>query len=487
MPVVLDIQPAGYADAAHILGDVVAEQVRLAWVGLQATLDSAAGMAGSDDVGSSWGGSYDAAARSATQATEDTCNACYQLAALLEQTAINYEGAEAASMPGSSARVSANHWARAAASLGELQTAIGQGTPQPGGWSVLQHAIGYVWPNGHQDLLRAAAAGWDRAASRIEALVTDVGQAARQVMLQRAPESDSAFTVVDAMAGHLIELASSYRSVGAACDGYAEHLDQAHHEILSEITSFIEWTAGIQAAGGLFAICTFGLSEAAAQAGEAAEIGRAAAAIRSAIETLRGLVTAGRAAVDAAAVRVVALAEKVNPILARRIEQATLEHANQVGILRPGEPLPSEIVPSTSATTPEGIALDKLDQAVSLPEITVTRQQIEKKFEAHAEAFGVELPRGRPRLPSRRSRRSKTVRDRPARRSAGSARYLGTTRRCSTTTLSRGSFSIQAKRWIVPQWLGDEQRSSCATSLRRNARWTLNSAHTHLPSLPIPN
>ncbi len=361
MPIVLDVYPVGYTDAAYVLGDLVAEKVRLAWLGLQATLDGMAGMAGSDDVGSSWGASYDAAAASASRTTEDTCNACYQLAALLEQTAINYEGADAASVPGSSARAAANRWAAATTSLGEVPSAVGQGTPQPGGWSLLQHAIGNLWPNGHQDLLRAAAAGWERAAGQLEVLVADIGQAARQVMLQRAPESDDAFTAVDAMAGHMSELASSYRSLGAACAGYAGHLDQAHHQIISEIESFLEWTAGIEAAGGLFSICTFGLSEAAAQAGEAAEIGRAAAAIKSVIETLRGLVAAGRSAVDAAAVRVVALADKLNPIMARRIEAATLKQATEVGILRPGEPLPSEIISRTSATTPEGVALDNLD------------------------------------------------------------------------------------------------------------------------------
>jgi hypothetical protein len=395
VPIVLDVHPVGYADAAHVLGDVIAEQVRLAWVGVQATLDGTGGMAGSDDVGSSWGASYDAAARSATRATQDTCNACYQLAALLEQTAINYEGADAASVPGSSARAAANRWAAATTSLGELQTAIGQGAPPPGGWSLLQHAIGYLWPNGHQDLLRSAAAGWQRAAGQLEALVPDVGQAARQVLLQRAPESDAAFTVVDAMAGHLSELASSYRTLGAECEGYAGHLDQAHHEIISEIESFVEWTAGIEVVGGFFALCTFGLSEAAAQAGEAAEISRAAAAIKSVIETLRALVAAGRSAVDAATARIVALADKVSAVLARRIEMAAVKQANEIGILRPGAPLPSEIVPSTAATTPEGIAVDTLDAAAEFGQATDTwadLRTLQRHFDLHGSDFGATSP-----------------------------------------------------------------------------------------------
>jgi hypothetical protein len=392
--VVLQVSPTGYVAAAQVLGDGIAERARLVWLGLQAALDATGAMAGSEDVGTNWGASYDAAAAAAQRATQDVCNACTQLAAALEQSAINYEGADAASIPGAPARATANRWTNATTTLGEVQTAIGQGVPQPGGWSLLQHAIGYLWPNGHQDLLRAAAGAWRRAASQLDDLLPSIGGAAREVMLQRAPESADAFTVVDAMTGHVVALASSYRALSSACDDYAAHLDHAHHEIISEITRFVEWTAGIEAAGGLFSICTFGLSEAAAQVGEGAEIARAAAAIRSVIETLRSLVSAGRDAIEAASMRVMAIADGVNPILAVRIERAEVEQVNAMGALRPGLPLPGKALPTAMATTREGAALDKLNEAANLPELTISRERIEAKF-AHAGEFGVNQSRGR--------------------------------------------------------------------------------------------
>jgi hypothetical protein len=52
---VLDVEPAGYADAADVLGDDVAECVRSACVGVMHALDGSGGMAGSDPVGASWG------------------------------------------------------------------------------------------------------------------------------------------------------------------------------------------------------------------------------------------------------------------------------------------------------------------------------------------------------------------------------------------------------------------------------------------------
>jgi hypothetical protein len=274
--VLLDVRPSGYADAARVLGDTVAECTRLAWVGLQAALDGSSGMAGSDDVGTSWGTAYDVAARRAAEATEGVCLAWYQVAALLEQTGLNYDAADLSSIPGSAAYAGPTKWAGASVTLSAVASSVGGGVPAPAGWSLLQHAIGRLWPNGHQDLLRSAADAWERAGDQLDALTPDIGRAATELMLQRAPEVEDAFTVVDGMTQRVTDLASSYRRIGASCRAYAEHIDAAHHSIIEEIKSFVEWTVGIEAAGGLFAVFSLGLSELAAQAGLAAEIKRAA-------------------------------------------------------------------------------------------------------------------------------------------------------------------------------------------------------------------
>jgi hypothetical protein len=393
--VLLDVRPSGYADAAHVLGDTVAECARLAWVGLQTTLDGSSGMAGSDDVGANWGARYDAAATRAGQATEDVCNASYQLAALLEQTGSNYDAAEWASVPGSPARPAQARWRGASIALGSVPTSVGIGLPSPGGWSLLQHAIGYLWPDGHQDLLRSAAYAWERAADQLDALAPDIGRAATQLMLQRAPEVEDAFTVVDAMSSHLSSLAASYRRIGASCDGYAQHLDAAHHGIIEELKSFLEWTAGIEAAGGLFAICTFGLSELGAQLGEAAEVTRAAQAIKAVIETLRTAAAGEQALVEAAGVRVAAVSDTVSPILAKRLEEVRLAAVSQLGAIREGQKLATQTdEAAVAAATPEAAALVELERAATMPGFSSSRAQIEEKFD-HAAAFGVALPRGR--------------------------------------------------------------------------------------------
>ena len=129
MPAVLDVRPSGYADAAALLADVVATETHDAWHELLATLRNSHGMAGTDDVGSSWGASYDGAVEAVRLASQELNNAFFQLAALLEQTAINYDGAEAASVPGAAA---ANAYPRPAITVAGGNTVIAVQTPADG-------------------------------------------------------------------------------------------------------------------------------------------------------------------------------------------------------------------------------------------------------------------------------------------------------------------------------------------------------------------
>lgn len=333
MPAVLDVRPSGFADAAHVVGSTIADGILAVWEELEAGLEASPGMAGSDEVGLDWGDAYDAAALGVRRATQDVCNACYQLAALLEQSGANYAVAEQSSMPGVEPAMAAALWAGMRVTLAELSPSTGAGTPFPSGWSLVQHAVGHLWPNGHQDRLRSAAAAWRRAAGRLDELLPVIGNAAREVLLQRAPESEDAFTVVDAMTAHVGDLADDYRQVAASGESYAAHLDEAHHRIIDELKSFLEWTAGIELAGGFCAIFTLGLSEAAAQAAEAAELWRAANAIRSAIEVLQVVARDERVAMEVAGADAVAITEKVAPVLAREVETARFEPAREVATM----------------------------------------------------------------------------------------------------------------------------------------------------------
>jgi hypothetical protein len=387
----LDVHTDGYLDAARVLGEEVADCVRLAWVGLQLGLDGCSGMAGTDDVGAGWASSYDSAASSAAEATCDLLNGCYRLAALLEQTGINYAAAEQASVPGAAVAVQKRYAGQWLDGLGPLPSAHGFGVPAPGGWSLLQHTIGRLWPDGHQDRLRAASDTWSRAGTQLLSLPVDIDCAVGALMLQRAPEVDAAVTVVNGIRAQVGELAAAYRRIGVACDAYAGHLDEAHHRIIEEVTSFVEWTAGIEAGGALLAAFTFGASEAAAQAAEAVEMARAGTAIARVIDGLSVAVGAVVGEIETVTAQLAVIVDAIRPVLARRIEQVRLAAESDRGEIVIGKLLPTQRADEAAATTPESTALAELDQAAAEKATSygwARQETLARHFSDHGRDFG---------------------------------------------------------------------------------------------------
>ncbi len=162
---------SSYHAASAVLGASVAEPMAEAgWVLVDA-LSVSVGMAGCDPAGVAWADSYDRSARSVLQATSDVITASFRLAALLEQTGFNYGSAESASVPGGTVPSGPDRtpWEWRECTLPAPESACGSGVPSPSGWALVADLVGYVWPNGHQDRLREAAAAWralDRCGAR---------------------------------------------------------------------------------------------------------------------------------------------------------------------------------------------------------------------------------------------------------------------------------------------------------------------------------
>ncbi len=333
---VLDVRPVGYALAARTVGGEIAGDTVMIAENLGYDLAGCYGMAGTDDVGSQWGASYDTAAAAAQSATHDAANAMFAVAALLEQTGINYAGAEAACIPWETAAQSAARWATSnAPAPAPLQSAVGGGVPPPSGWSLLQHAIGRVWPDGHQDLLREAARAWRSAAHTLEAIAPDLDHAIGEVAAQRAPEVDDAVAVMRSAQGRFLALGRRYRELAAACEGYAHRLDQAHSAILHECVEFIDITVAAEAAGGLLSVVTVGLSEVAANSAVVAAACRIGRTIADLIDALAAAVVPIAAELDAAAAGFATVERELAPILARRVEQAEVVRPGVAGTLGP--------------------------------------------------------------------------------------------------------------------------------------------------------
>ncbi|WP_375481770.1 hypothetical protein [uncultured Jatrophihabitans sp.] len=258
-------------------------------------------MAGDDPAGTQWAASYDRVAPSAIQAAEDVINACFRVSAMLGATARNYANAELASTP--RGHRGDPHIAAAVATLPDderigLPTSIPSasagagGADLPFGWHFIAHHLGgYVWPNGHQDRLRAAAAAWRASASALEGHVTAATFVDLGPLVDRLPEGSDIATVCMALGDHLHDVATVHRGLARACSELAGHIDHAHSRIEAELRSLVEWTAGIEVAGAVASVFSFGTAEAPTQAGEAARIATTVARV---VGILRDFVAAAR-------------------------------------------------------------------------------------------------------------------------------------------------------------------------------------------------
>ncbi|MBV8995268.1 MAG: hypothetical protein JO287_16590 [Pseudonocardiales bacterium] len=168
-----------------------------------------------------------------------------------------------------------------------------------------------------------------------------VPQAVSQIQTQQSPEVHDAVTVCQAMAQHITDVAGSCRDIAKACSDYAQQIDYIHQEIADEITSFLEWSAGIEAGAAIFSEIG---GEVWGQGVEGARIAKTGANIARIIEKLIEFV---RTAVQAVR-NVVNKIREVNQNLTK-IRDARLSKALTKAAQKP----PGGIRPEHTPGTPE--------------------------------------------------------------------------------------------------------------------------------------
>lgn len=331
----VDIDSESFEAASTVFGQRIASQLTSATEKLIGQLSGSGAMAGSDEAGTNWAQSYDKGAALAIDGLSDLTNACYQLAALLEQTGFNHGSAESASTAGH-ARTTVDRTSYDGMSTMCYATppsASGGSTSPPTGWGLVEHLVGYAWPNGHQDKLRAAAGAWNDAATSIYDLAYYTTEAYDAIVPQRSPEVGDAVRVCNAMQTHISDMASSCSQLGDSCDQLAGYIDHAHSQIEGELKSLVEWTAAIEAGGFLVGLVSFGAGDVAAQGVEAGRIAATAARIGAIITAL--IEAAGTAADVVANVlsKIGAVAARLKPLLGARISEVALEDAEALPTL----------------------------------------------------------------------------------------------------------------------------------------------------------
>ena len=246
----IDVEPDTYRAASQVFGDTVYPLLSSTTTALENALQGTGAMAGSDPAGTSWASTYDQVAREVCGVMVDLEAVSMKLAAMLQQTGFNHGLAESGSDPTGTTPVPADttrYDADVVRSVPAIPSASGGSGGPPTGWDLIQHAVGYVWPNGHQDKLRAAANAWSTAAGGLEAAAACIPEAIWAISGQKSPEVSDALMVCNGMVEHLDDVATACRALSTSCSDLANGIDKAHHDVEDELTSLLEWTAAIEA------------------------------------------------------------------------------------------------------------------------------------------------------------------------------------------------------------------------------------------------
>ena len=334
MTTFVEVETADFAEAARSMYDEVAEPVRGAVLALNAALDGSGAMAGSDEGGQAWAVSYDRAARAALRAGQDVGNGCYRLAAMFAQSARNYEAADAASSARSRHVEPGRLPYDTSFGTGALPPSASGGSGDPPAlWGMVEHLVGYVWPDGHQDRLQATAAAWDRAAATADAHAFGAGLVSVTFARDRLPEADDMITVCQGMNGHLRELASVYRSLAGSCRDLAGHIDAVHAAVETETWDLAWQTGAIEGVGFVAGLFSFGLAELPAQAIEGWRLAAIAARIAELIRTFVAAARALAQTVAALADRASLVTARLRAILGARLAAASVAVARRYPVV----------------------------------------------------------------------------------------------------------------------------------------------------------
>jgi hypothetical protein len=335
-PALLALETQDLAASSRVLRHWVAAPLEASATRLAKALEGCAAMAGSDPGGVAWAASYDRAARTALSATADAINAVDKLAAMFAQTARNYEAADAASTASDRRLIDAA--VESLPSVGPsfwlsscTPSAAGGSGGGPPGWSLIEHLVGHVWPDGHQDRLRAAAQAWATSADTLQRGADDVTGAPQLAISDRLPEAEDMWAVCHGVAGHVYDLASVHRALAAACEQLAGHIDDAHATIEHELAGLVEWSVGIEVTGALVSVFTLGIAEGPTQVAETARIAASANRVAAWIERFIALARTCAHSVAELVERAGAVSARLRVVLEARLSAAAV---TTVGRLR---------------------------------------------------------------------------------------------------------------------------------------------------------
>lgn len=285
---IISVRTQDFREAGDALVDVGA-RLETSLNELVSSLSGTGGMAGSDPQARQWADSYDVAAQKAANAVGTFGSILKTIGVLLHQSGYNRLAAVSHSTLGGRAPLppAVAYVNLTPAPPVSLPTSFGGGAPTPPGWNLVEYAVGYVWPDGHQDLLLFTGAAWHTLAGAIN----DVAQSSSASLssligANRAPEIELIRVTSARLRHDLSGIADFCAKLGDMSDKFASQLDAAHQRIESELKSLLASIVVSQVVGIGTAAATAGMSEGVATAADAGIIATTAARIASIIGDL---------------------------------------------------------------------------------------------------------------------------------------------------------------------------------------------------------
>jgi hypothetical protein len=211
--------------------------------------------------------------------------------------------------------------------------------------TVAAYVEGELWPNGHQDKLRAAADAWTAggrelrtAAQLVNGGTSSMGVIA-PLMDQKSPEFPNLIKNCTMVRDQINSVADGFDAAAKACSTYAQAIDDAHSKIIHEMVVLGATVAVTEVVAAILVPLTAGISEAVSKVVDVSRLTATGARIASLIREFRlAAELSGLPAVSAAGAAARSISE-LGPLLAARPTIFAAEAAGRGGAIEGAEAL----------------------------------------------------------------------------------------------------------------------------------------------------
>ncbi|MEX3655692.1 MULTISPECIES: DUF6883 domain-containing protein [Mycolicibacterium] len=340
-----DVEPEALFDAARVYGSVHSSAAsavnRLAGV-----LSDSAGMAGTDNGAQAWAKKYDPLAASLMDAATAVVQGAGQCYDLLYATGVNHLNADGQSAINDESVLALPPMGAASFTKPTFPSAEGGHSNVPEWWhTVAAYVEGELWPNGHQDKLRAAADAWTAAARELRTATQLVNGgpssmgAIAPLMNQKSPEFPNLIKNCTMVRDQMDGVADGFDTAAKACSSYAQAIDDVHSKIIHEMIILGATVAVTEIIAFILVPVTAGISQAISKVVDVSRLAATGARIATLIRNFRAAAElSGLPAVSAAGAAVRSVSE-LGPLLAARPTIFAAQTAGRGGAIEGAETL----------------------------------------------------------------------------------------------------------------------------------------------------